>query len=134
MTIALFTNERDAIEVSTEKFQATCEQELQRAATVIASIVKEAPKDHPIWHDYPFGDVSFAHETSKRAARAQGVLRQIGSEKEGQEAAITSVLIQACMWLAWRKLQTVDIAANEPISEPESEPKAKRRLSLRRPS
>jgi len=140
MTSALFADEQRVIETRTEQFRTACKQELERATTVIAAIIEGAPKDQPVWHDYPFGDASFAHELSKQTAKVLGVLRQIGAEKEDQEAAITNVLVQACMWLAWRKLKTPAVVAteaeapSEPEPEPEPKTKTKRRLSLRRSS
>jgi len=150
MKTGLFSLELVAIGVSSEQFQVACKEALQIAGEVIAAKGDIASKDYPIWHGYPFGDVSFAHEISRWVAKTQGHLQGSSPDAVGPlNEAILEILMNACMWLTWRSMQaaTAKVTEPEPIAErpedttgpepelePEPDTKPKRRLSLRRPS
>ena len=146
MNTGLFAQELDVIKVSADQFQAACKEALRMVEEIIAAKGDIAPKDHPLWHGFPFGDVSFAHEISRGVAKAQGRLQDSPPDCAiAPTGAILDILVNACMWQAWRSMQAATERALEPVSEqpeevagpepePEPEAKPKRRLSLRRPS
>jgi len=143
MNTGFFVQELEVIEASAIQFQAACKEELEKAEQLIKAKGAVAPADYPVWHRYPFGDSSFLHEVSRWIAIARGLLQgNFPNAGDTLQGAITEILVQSCMWLAWRNVQAITekVTEPEPVQEqpedttgPEPETKPKGLLSLRRP-
>jgi len=144
MNTGFFVEELEVIEASAMQFQAACKEELDKIGRLIEGKGAIAPADYPVWHRYPFGEISYLHEVTRWIARARGLLQGcFPNAGETLQDAIMEIVVHSCMWLAWRNMQAItkpepimdrpeDITGPEPEPEPEPETKPKRRLSLRR--
>lgn len=97
---------RRAQELQAE-FDARLKYWLQRAAELYDDqAVKYDDKSEPVWHRFPFGRASFAHEVYQKAGRTVQLVRSDAELEELVEETL-DLLTLAAMMLAYLDLETV---------------------------